>query len=157
MNVFCSAYLDDILVYSDTKEEHIEHVEKVLEKLHSAGLYLDINKCEFHTKQVKYLGLIITTEGLKMDPQKIETVKHWKAPRCVKDVQAFLGFANFYRRFVHGYSKIAAPLSNLTRAEQKSFVFPWALDSPKQMAFEELKGAFTSAPVLAHFDSNKET
>ena len=157
LDVFCSAYLDDILIYSDTKEEHIDHVGKVLEKLQQAGLYLDINKCEFHTKQVKYLGLIITTEGLKMDPQKVETVRNWKAPRCVKDVQAFLGFANFYRRFVHGYSRIAAPLSNLTRTEQKSFMFPWALDSPEQKAFEELKEAFTTAPVLAHFDPNKET
>lgn len=111
---FCSAYLDDILVYSNSKEEHVEHVKKVLRKLQQAGLYLDINKCQFHVQEVKYLGLIITTDGLKMDPQKIDTIVNWKAPRCVKDVQAFLGFANFYRRFIHGYSRIAAPLSNLT-------------------------------------------
>ena len=154
---FCSAYLDDILIYSDTKEEHIEHVGKVLQKLQDAGLYLDINKCEFHTKQVKYLGLIITTEGLKMDPKKIETIVNWKNPRCVKDVQAFLGFANFYRRFIHGYSRIAAPLSNLTRAEQKEFAFPWALKGLEQKAFDALKAAFTSAPILAHFDPDKET
>ena len=157
LDVFCSAYLDDILVYSDSKEEHIQHVSKVLEKLKQAGLYLDINKCQFHVKEVKYLGLIITTEGLKMDPKKIETIVQWKTPRCLKDVQAFMGFANFYRRFVHGYSRIAAPLSNLTRKDQKSFIFPWALDSPEQRAFEDLKKAFTTAPILAHFDPDKET
>lgn len=157
LDVFCSAYLDDILVYSNTKEEHIGHVGKVLEKLSKAGLYLDINKCQFHVQEVKYLGLIITTEGLKMDSKKIETIVHWKTPRCVKDVQAFLGFANFYRRFIHGYSKIAAPLTNLTRKEQKSFIFPWAMDGAEQHAFADLKRAFTSAPILAHFDPEKET
>ena len=122
-----------------------------------AGLYLDINKCQFHVQEVKYLGLIITTEGLKMDPKKINTILNWKVPRCVKDVQAFLGFANFYRRFIHGYSKIAAPLSNLTRKEQKLFMFPWARDSPEQQAFQNLKEAFTSASVLAHFNPDAET
>ncbi len=157
LDVFCSAYLDDILIYSNNKTEHIEHIKKVLQKLKDAGMYLDINKCQFHVQEVKYLGIMITTEGLKMDPQKVDTIVKWKAPRCVKDVQAFLGFANFYRRFIHGYSKIAAPLSNLTRKDQKSFIFPWTKVSPEQRAFEGLKKAFTSAPVLAHFDPDKET
>ena len=157
LDVFCSAYLDDILVYSNTKEEHIDHVRKVLDKLKRAGLYLDINKCQFHVTEVKYLGLIITTEGLKMDPKKIDTIVNWKTPRCVKDVQAFLGFANFYRRFIHGYSKIAAPLSNLTKKDQKSFIFPWAKNSPEQHAFNSLKKAFTSVAILAHFDPDRET
>ena len=157
LDVFCSAYLDDILVYSNSKEEHVEHVGKVLEKLKEAGMYLDINKCQFHVKEIKYLGLIITTEGLKMDRKKIDTIQQWKIPRCIKDVQAFLGFANFYRRFIHGYSKIAAPLSNLTKNEQKSFVFPWAPNSPEQQSFLALKKAFTTAPILAHFDPDSET
>ena len=157
LDVFCSAYLDDILIYSNSQEEHTEHAQKVLEKLKQAGLYLDINKCQFHVQEVKYLGLMITTEGLKMDPQKVETITQWKPARCVKDVQAFLGFANFYRRFIRGYSKIAAPLSALTRKDRKAFMFPWAPDGPEQRAFEELKKAFVSAPILAHFDPQKET
>ena len=124
LNDFCSAYLDDILIYNNNKKEHVEHIKKVLEKLKQAGLYLDINKCQFHVKEVKYLRLIITTKGLKMDSKKIKIIVNWKTPRCVKDVQAFLGFVNFYRRFIHRYSRIAAPLSNLTKKDQKSFIFP---------------------------------
>ena len=119
LDVFCTAYLDDILVYSDTEEEHVNHVGKVLAKLQEAGLYLDINKCEFHVTRVKYLGLIITTEGVEMDSKKVDAISQWKEPRCMRDVQAFLGFANFYRKFISGYSKIAAPLTSLTRSHAK--------------------------------------
>ena len=157
LDEFCSAYLDDILIYSNSLGEHIQHVGKVLSQLQSTGLFLDINKCEFHVTQVKYLGLIITTDGLKMDPQKIESILEWKQPRCVKDVQAFLGFANFYRRFIKAYSTIAAPLTRLTKADNKHFVFPWAAESPEQRAFQTLKTAFTTAPILAHFDPDIET
>lgn len=93
-----------------------------------------------------------------MDPKKIDTILQWKTPRCTKDVQAFLGFANFYRRFVDKYSRIAAPLLNLTRTnEKKDFLYPWALDSAEQKAFQTLKIAFTRALILAYFDPNKET
>ena len=161
---FCTAYLDDILIYSNTMREHVGHVQKVLDKLLGAGLFLDINKCDFHVKEVKYLGLIITTDGLKMDPKKVKTVKDWKLPRCVKDVQTFLGFANFYRRFIKGYSKIAAPLMNLTKTNSSKsknpsadVLFPLAPNGTEDKAFEALKEAFTKAPVLAHFDPDRET
>lgn len=157
LDEFCTAYLDDILIYSDSEEEHVEHVKKVLNKLREAGLYLDINKCEFHVKRVKYLGLIITTEGIEMDQKKVDAIVNWHTPRHVKDVQSFLGFANFYRRFVADYSKIAAPLSSMTKNSNSDFVFPWAPDSEQQKAFQALKDAFTSAPVLAHFNPDKET
>lgn len=91
-----------------------------------------------------------------MDPKKIETIVNWKTFRCIKDVQAFLGFANFYRRFIHGYSKIVAPLSNLTRKDQKFFIFPWTTDGLEQRVFENLKKVFTNAPILTHFDPDKE-
>lgn len=155
LDVFCIAYLDDILIYSNIKEEHIYHVGKVLEKLQQAGLYLDINKCDFHTTRVKYLGLIITIDEVEMDSKKIEAITQWKEPRCTKDVQAFLGFANFYRKFISEYSSIAAPLTRLTHTEQKkNFVYPWTKDDPEQQAFEALKKAFTTASTLAHFDPN---
>ena len=158
LDVFCTAYLDDILVYSDTEDDHVIHVGKVLTKLQKAGLYLDVNKCDFHVNRVKYLGLIITTDGVEMDLKKIEAISQWKEPRCTRDVQAFLGFANFYRKFISGYSKIAAPLTNLTRTQAKgNFVYPWSPGSPEQRSFEALKKAFTTAPVLAHFDPNKKT
>jgi hypothetical protein len=148
---FCSAYLDDILIYSDTLEEHIDHVSKVLQLLSKNGLHLKPEKCEFHKNQVQYLGLIITSEGIKMDPRKISTVQEWETPKHVKDVQSFLGFANFYRRFILGYSKIVAPLTNLTR---KGIKFDWTPEC--QEAFERLKSDFTSAPILRHFDPDRE-
>ena len=154
---FCTAYVDDILIYSNSKEEHVEHVRKVLAKLRQVGLFLDIDKCEFFVTEVKYLGLIITTHGVKMDPKKVDAIVNWKSPRCLKDVQAFLGFANFYRRFIYGYSRLAGPLTSLMKTLHKGFTFPWNPDGPEEKAFQELKIAFSTAPVLLHFDPDKET
>ena len=131
---FCTAYLDDILIYSEIEGEHEIHVKRILIKLREAGLQVDITKCKFHVTEVAYLGLIVTTEGIKMDPAKIETVTHWPIPINMKDVQSFLGFANFYRRFVYGFSKIAGPLTNLTKKEVS---FQWT--DKCQQAFETLK------------------
>jgi hypothetical protein len=100
---------------------------------------------------VKYLGFIISTSGTKMDPAKVATVQEWPEPRNVKDVQSFLGFANFYRRFVKGYSQIVAPMTQLTR---KDICFIWS-DECSQ-SFETLKKAFTMAPVLRHFDYERQ-
>ena len=100
---FTSAYLDNILIYSDTMEEHTRHFHRVLERLPDAGIHLKPEKCEIHKTEVKYLGLIIGEDGIKMDPSKVETVKAWPPPKIQQDVRAFLGFANFYRRFVKGY------------------------------------------------------
>ncbi|KAH0602480.1 uncharacterized protein H6S33_008819, partial [Morchella sextelata] len=151
LDMFCTAYLDDILIYSDTFEEHQVHVEKVLEALQRNGVLLKPEKCEFHTQSTTYLGLIIEPNGIKMDPKKVETVKNWTVPKTVKDVQAFLGFANFYRRFIRGFSEMASPLTRLTR---KDISFGWT--SEAQTAFNALKGAFTTAPILTHFDPEKE-
>ena len=154
---FCTAYLDDILIYSNDRVQHEAHVKLVLKSLQKAGIFLDINKCDFDVKEIKYLGLIITTEGVRMDPKKVEVIQQWKAPRCVKDVQSFLGFTNFYRRFIKGCSKIAVPLSSLTKGDHKDFVFPWPQDGLEQKAFTLLKDAFVNDIILAHFDPDKET
>jgi hypothetical protein len=100
LDVFCIAYLDDILIYSDSLEEHQWHVRQVLQRLKEVGLTLKPSKCEFHTDKMEYLGYIISPIGKQMDPQKIKTVKDWKEPVNVKGIQSFLGFANFYRRFI---------------------------------------------------------
>ena len=113
LNNFCTAYLDDILIYSDNEAEHEIHVKRVLQKLEEAGLQADITKCAFHVTQVPYLGLIIITEGVKMNSVKVDTIINWPTLMNVKDVQSFLEFANFYRRFIYDYSKIAAPLTCL--------------------------------------------
>jgi hypothetical protein len=149
LNRFCTAYLDNTLIYSDTFEEHQEYVNQVLEAFEKPGLHLKLEKCEFHRQEVKYLGLIISTEGIKMDPEKITTVQDWEAPHNLKDVHTFLGFANFYCHFVWNYSKIVQPLTLLTR---KGVAFVWKTE--QQKAFEDLKNMFTSAPILARFDPN---
>ena len=114
---FCTVYLDDILIYSEIEAEHEIHVKRVLQKLRKAGLQADITKCAFHIKEVLYLGLIIITEGVKMDSAKVSTIVKWLTLVNVKDVQSFLGFANFYRRFIYGYSKLASPLTHLTKKD----------------------------------------
>jgi hypothetical protein len=111
---FVTAYLDDILIYSDTLEEHRVHVRQVLEKLSAAGLHLKPEKCEFHRREVKYLGLIIGTDGIRMDPEKVAAVRDWPVPEKVRDVRSFLGFTNFYRHFVRGYSELVRSLTRLT-------------------------------------------
>lgn len=152
LDVFCTAYLDDILIYSDSVEEHEIHVNRILDKLEHAGLQIDITKCEFYVTEVSYLGLIVTTDGIKMDPKKVDTIVNWPVIQNVKDVQSFLGFANFYRRFIYAFSKIAAPLTALTK---KDCIFQWTLEC--QQAFDTLRRAFTSNTVLMHYDPDRQT
>jgi len=146
---FVVCYLDDILVFSKNEEEHINHVRLVLEKLRTVGLYAKLEKCVFHQPQVKFLGYIISREGLSMDPKKIRTVTEWKKSATVRDIQCFLGFANFYRIFIRNYSKITAPLTRLTRKDK----LEWNAEADQ--AFETLKKAFTTAPILTHPDFQK--
>ena len=115
LDLFCTAYIDDILIYSNTLREHRNHVRAILEALQKAGLQLDIDKCEFYKEQVLYLGLVISTNGIKIDLSKIQAILEWEEQKNVKDIRAFLGFANFYRRFIDGFSEIAMPLVNLTK------------------------------------------
>ncbi|KAI0993387.1 Transposon Tf2-6 polyprotein [Podosphaera aphanis] len=151
LDVFCTAYLDDVLIYSNSRHEHRQHVNLVLDKLQNAGLQLDLKKCQFESEEVKYLGLIISRRGIEMDPVKIECIKSWKTPSCVKDVQAFLGFANFYRRFIRGFSSVALPLTQLTKKN-----VTWSWSSQAEIAFQALKNSFTKAPILLHFDPDRK-
>ena len=139
-------YLDDILIYSDNLEEHRKHVKEVLRRLRKHGLFARGDKCEFHKSEVEYLGYIISGEGLKMSEDKIKVIQDWPVPWKVKDIQSFLGFANFYRRFINGYSKITVPLTRLTKKGSL-----WEFTSACLQAFETLKLAFTSAPILVHY------
>lgn len=149
---FCSAYVDDILIFSETEAEHELHVKKVLERLRTAGLQADIGKCEFHVRKTKFLGFIIGTDGIAVDPAKIDAVRDWEIPKTVKGVQSFLGFCNFYRRFVQNYGRIAKPLNNLTC---KEVPFQWTAEC--QQAFDQLKDTLLNAPVLAHFEYGRPT
>jgi len=152
LDVYATAYLDDILIYSDNRGDHTRHVKDVLQRLIDFGLTADINKSDFFTKKTKYLGLIISTEGIQMDPTKIKTIVDWKDPSRLKELQQFLGFANFYRRFIQGFSTITMPLTRLMR---KEVAWSWGADQKK--AFAALKKAFTTAPILAYYDYNRRT
>jgi hypothetical protein len=151
---FCSAYVDDILVFSSgSLHDHRSKVKKVLSKLSDAGLHLDITKTEFEAKEVKYLGYIVSVgEGLKMDLAKVEAIAKWERPKTVKGVRSFLGFANYYRIFIESYSMIAAPLLDLTK---KTVEFRWT--EREETAFQQLKQKFMEEPILASYDPEKET
>jgi hypothetical protein len=151
LDQFCSAYLDDILIYSRTKEEHTVHVRQVLERLRKAGLFAKLSKCEFFVTETKFLGLIVGRDGFKMDPEKVKTILEWKTPRSATDVLRFNGFCNFYRRFIRDYSKIVTPLINLTK---KNAPFNW--NQACEDSFWLLKNTVASAPVLKPFDWTKE-
>ena len=112
---FYIAYLDDIIIYSKDQKTHEEHVRKVLDRLRLAGLQANIKKCEFGVTRTKYLGFIVTTDGIEVDPDKVKTLQEWEQPRTIRGVQSFLGFCNFYRRFIQDYSRIARPLIRLTK------------------------------------------
>jgi hypothetical protein len=143
---FLIAFIDDLLIYSDNELEHETHVKKVLQRLREAGLQAAIHKCEFHVTSTKYLGFIVTPDGIKVDPSKIDAIIGWQVPSTVQGVQSFLGFCNFYRKFIQAYSRIAAPLYRLTRLDTPFF---WGTTC--QEAFDNLKNHLTSAPVLAHY------
>ena len=140
-------YLDDILIYSRSEENHIALTKKVLECLQEHQLAFSPEKCEWHMSKVNFLGYIISENVMEMDQENIKTVLEWKEPTTVKEVQSFLRFANFYGRFIQGYSKLTRSLTDLTKKSKK---FDWQAEC--QDAFDMLKKRFTSAPILRHFD-----
>jgi len=130
-------------------------VYKVLQALSQAGQYLKPEKCHFHEQEVKYLRFNFTTKGIRMDPEKVSCILGWLTPKNVTDVQCFLGFANFYRRFIKDYSNVVTPLTRMTKKEGGKYV-PFVWGPEQQAAFDLLKKAFTSAPILGHFDYDRE-
>ncbi|KAL0147880.1 hypothetical protein M9458_056801, partial [Cirrhinus mrigala] len=145
-------YIDDILIYSENLESHITHVRSVLQRLIANKLYAKLPKCEFHQTKISFLGYVISNEGVTMDDEKVSAVVNWPKPRTIKDLQRFLGFANFYRRFIRNFSQIAAPLTSMTRKGPRTL--HWTYES--NLAFQNLKDRFTSAPILRHPDPERE-
>src|SRR5258708_39683402 len=146
MDVCTVGYLDNILIYLDSLEDHQDHVCEVLHHLCTVGLYANLKKCKFHMDTVEYLRFILSPKGLQMDPTKVSTIQDWPEPQKVQDVQAFLGFTNFYWRFIHDYSETTLPLNHLYK---KSTTWHFGMEEAK--AFQNLKKACGSAPVLAHW------
>ena len=144
------AYIDDILIYSKTEEELADLTKKVLRKLSDNSLCVNAKKCVFHAREVEFLGYTIGQNGVMMSENKVKHILKWEAPRSVYEVQQFLGFAHFYRRFVRGYSSICRPLTQLTKKGQ---VWNWTNEC--QEAFNIVKISFTEAPILTHYHSKK--
>ena len=144
------AYIDDILTFSRTYEEHLKHLEEVFSRLRKENFTLQPEKCHFGVKEVNYLGHIISKNGVMVDSSKTDVVKKYPAPRNPHEIRQFLGLCNYYRRFVKDYAKIAVPLNNLL---QKDKEFNWTESCQK--SFDTLKQALTSAPILAYPDMSK--
>ena len=151
LDQFVYVYLDDILIYSPDLESHRHHVNQVLQRLLDNQLYVKAEKSEFHVSTVTFLGFIVSPGKVEMDPAKISAVAEWPTPTSLQKVQQFLGFANFYRRFIRGFSSIAAPLHTLTSPRVR---FLWSPEA--ESSFNELKRRFTSAPVLTLPDSQRQ-
>ncbi|MBW0530836.1 hypothetical protein O181_070551 [Austropuccinia psidii MF-1] len=145
--VYVVVYLDDIMVFSKSEEEHVTHVSTVIYGLRANSLFAKASNCLFHVSSVEYLGYVVSSEGLKMDQAKVQQILNWPPLRNLKALQSFLGFANFYRRFIKNYSK---RITSLTSFLKKDSCFP--LNEEDLCQFHQLKEAFTTAPVLSHFN-----
>jgi hypothetical protein len=141
---YALVYLDDILIFSNTAEEHAQHLKEVLSILREEKLYAKMSKCRFFQTELEYLGHLVGRDGVRVDPRKVDSVMQWPVPKDVHQIRAFLGLANYFRRFMQGYSTMVAPLTSLTK---KDMVWDWSPEC--QRAFEMVKQALTNAPVLA--------
>ncbi|KAG8496286.1 hypothetical protein CXB51_007463 [Gossypium anomalum] len=151
LDKFVVVFIDDILIYSKDETEHAEHLRIVLQTLRDKQLYAKFSKSEFWFREVGFLGHIVSGDGIRVDPSKISAFIDWKPPKNVTEVRSFLGLAGYYRRFVNGFSIIAAPMTRLLRKDVK---FEWTEEC--QQSFEELKKLLTEAPVLVQPESGKE-
>ena len=146
-----AVFIDDVMVATETEEGHNEIVEEVLRRLEENDLFVKPEKCVWKVREVGFLGVIIGENGVRMEKEKVQRVIEWPVPKSVKDVQKFLGLANYYRWFVKDFAKITRPLHEMTRKENK-----WSWGERQQRAFEELKERFTTEPVLVTPDLDKE-
>ncbi|KAK4258952.1 hypothetical protein QN277_005343 [Acacia crassicarpa] len=143
LDKFVVVFIDDILIYSRNKEEHRDHLRTVLQVLRKHKLYAKLSKCEFWLREVKFLGHVVSAEGVAVDATKVDAVLQWERPKSVTEIRSFLGLAGYYRRFIQGFTQLAMPLTKLTSRDQ-----PFIWTDKCEAAFQELKSKLTSAPVL---------
>jgi hypothetical protein len=151
LDKFVMVFIDDILVYSMSEEEHTEHLRLVLDKLRGNQLYAKFNKCEFWLNKVAFLEHVISTGGILVDPSKVKDVLDWKPPQNMSETHSFLGLAGYYRQFIQDFSKIAKPVTKLLEKNQD---FKWTKEC--QDSFEELQKRLTSAPMVILPDITKK-
>ncbi len=152
LNQWVIVYIDDILIYSETYEEHVIHLRTVLKRPLQHQLYAKAEKCEFHQEAISFLGYIISSGGVAMDEQKVQAVVNWPQPTTLKELQRFLGFANFYRCFIHNFSTVAGPMTSMVKKGTRRL--SWS--SAAIASFRSLKERFTTAPILHHPDPDLE-
>ena len=160
----CLIYLDDVIIFSSTFEEHLERLDAVFSRLKQHSLKLKPSKCEFLRSEVTYLGHVVSEVGIRTDPEKTKPVKNWPVPKNVKEVRAYLGFTGYYRRFIKDYAKIARPLNDLlvghctskkTKTKKKTKQTPFIWTEKQQVAFDNVKEKLMRPPVLAYADYSK--
>jgi hypothetical protein len=150
LDKFVMVFIDNILIYSKSEEEHAQHLRVILQRLRDHHLYAKFSKCAFWLREVPFFGHVISAEGIAVDPSKVEEVLEWKSPKSVTQIRSFLGLAGYYRRFILNFSKISKPMTQLLEKEAK---FKW---SPQcEEVFLTLKKLLTTAPVLAQPDIEK--
>ena len=140
---FVVVFVDDILIYSETEKDHEDHLRVVLHTLRDHLLYAKFSKCEFWLTEVRFLGHVVSALGVSVDPEKVEGVMSWERPKSIFEIRSFLGLAGYYRRFIKDFSRLAAPMTKLTRKEVK---FEW--NDSCERAFQELKRRLTLAPIM---------
>jgi len=146
-----AVFIDNVIVGMETEEGHDELVEEVIKRLEENDLYVKPEKCKWKVSEVEFLGVVIGQEGIKMEKEKIKGVLEWLTPKCVKDVQKFLGLANYYRQFIKGFAMVARPLHDTVKKNKK-----WEWTERQEEAFKELKKRFTEEPVLVAPNINKK-
>jgi hypothetical protein len=151
LDKFVIVFLDDILVYSKSEEEHDQHLRMVLQVLREHKLYAKLSKCSFYQEKIHYLGHIISKEGIVVDPKNIEGIREWPVPKNVIEVRSFMGLLGYYRRFIVGFSRIAHPITSLQRKEK---MFQWTKDC--DINFQQMKLLLTSALILRIADPNED-
>ena len=146
-----AVFIDDVIVGTETEEGHDELVEEVIRRLEENNLYVKPEKCKWKVREVEFLGVVIGPEGIKMEKEKVKGVLEWLMPKCIKDIQKFLGLANYYHWFIEGFATVARPLHDLVKKNKK-----WEWMEKEEKAFKELKERFTKEPVLAAPDIDKK-
>lgn len=166
LDVFCIVYLDNIFIYSEKADDHIENVKWVLQKLKEANLFVNVQKCKFNTDEMHFLGYTVSAAGIQIEENYIEAIQSWPKPRIIREVQVFIGFANFYRQFIKRFSQKAAPLISFIKelskkrgknSQDSNLTDNFFLTLEAQTTFHLIKNAFTKASILQHFDYSLPT
>ncbi|MBW0518567.1 hypothetical protein O181_058282 [Austropuccinia psidii MF-1] len=152
LDVFVVVYLDDIMVFLSSEEEHVKHVASVLQRLRDNNFFAKASKCVFHSSSVEHLGYVVSGDSLKMDSSKFQQILNWPRPKNIKALQYFLGFANFYRCFIKHYSKKITSLTSLLKKDS-----PFIFNEETVSQFQSIKEAFTTAPILSDFNPSLPT